>query len=119
MRDLIKLVEKGHLREDLSSFEAGDNLRVHFKVFEGGKERSQMFQGIVIKSQGQGVRKTFTLRKISFGVGVEKTFPLNSPKITKIKVISRGRARRAKLYYLRKSSGKKAALKEKRLRKRA
>lgn len=113
MADWIRVVEESQLRTDLAPFRVGDTVQVQFKVLEGGRERAQMFQGIVIKKQGEGLRKTFTVRKISFGVGVEKTFLVNSPKITKIKVVSRGQVRRAKLYYLRKKVGKKAQVKKK------
>lgn len=113
MADWIRVVEESQLRTDLAPFRVGDTVQVQFKVLEGGRERAQMFQGIVIKKQGEGLRKTFTVRKISFGVGVEKTFLANSPKITKIKVVSRGQVRRAKLYYLRKKVGKKAQVKKK------
>ncbi|MCZ7661852.1 MAG: 50S ribosomal protein L19 [Thermoleophilia bacterium] len=112
---VIDVIEQQQLRTDLPQFKAGDTLRVHFKVVEGTRERVQVFQGICIKRQGQGVRETFTVRKQSFGVGVERTFPVHSPKIAKIEVTAIGDVRRAKLYYLRGKLGKKARVKEKRV----
>ena len=109
------LLEQQQLRSDLPLFKAGDTLKVHFKVIEGSRERIQVFQGFCIKRQGSGVRETFTVRKQSFGVGVERTFPLHSPKIDKIEVTAIGDVRRAKLYYLRQKVGKKARVKEKRV----
>ena len=94
------LVEKTRLRDDIPDFRAGDTVRVHVRVAEAGRERIQVFQGVVIRRQGGGLRETFTARKISFGVGVERTFPLHSPTVAKIEVVTRGRVRRAKLYYL-------------------
>jgi large subunit ribosomal protein L19 len=114
MTTVIDTLEQEQLREDLPVFKAGDTVRVHFKVREGTRERIQVFQGICIKKQGQGVRETFTVRKQSFGVGVERTFPVHSPKIDKIEVSAIGDVRRAKLYYLRGKLGKKARVKEKR-----
>jgi large subunit ribosomal protein L19 len=108
------LVEKPRLRDDLPEFQAGDTVRVHVRVAEAGRERIQVFQGVVIRRQGGGLRETFTVRKISFGVGVERTFPVHSPTIAKIEVMSHGRARRAKLYYLRERRGKRARLRERR-----
>lgn len=113
MANWIKSIEESQIRKDLSPFEVGDTVQVHFKVQEGGRERSQIFKGVVIKKQNGGLRETFAVRKISFGVGVEKTFPANSPKIAKIKVVSKGKVRRAKLYYLREKVGKKARIKKK------
>src|SRR5881397_1579488 len=110
----IDLVEKPRLRDDLPDFRPGDSLRVHVRVAEAGRERIQMFQGIAIRRQGGGLRETFTVRKISFGVGVERTFPLHSPTIAKIDVVTRGRVRRAKLYYLRERRGKRARIRERR-----
>lgn len=110
----IDLVEQSQSKKELPDFSVGDTVKVHFKVFEGGKERVQQFQGIVIKRQGRGVRETFTVRKTSFGIGVEKIFPFHSPKISKIDIVSKGKTRRAKLYYLREKIGKKARVKEKR-----
>lgn len=115
MSTIIQALEQQQLREGLPRFKAGDTLKVHFKVTEGTRERIQIFQGICIKKQGEGVRETFTVRKQSFGVGVERTFPLHSPKIAKIEVTAIGDVRRAKLYYLRGKVGKKARVKEKRI----
>lgn len=111
--DRIEVIEKQQKREDLPAFKPGDTIKVHYKVVEGSRERTQIFQGAVIKIQRGGLRETFTVRKISFGVGVEKTFPLHSPKIKKIEIVSQGRIRRAKLYYLRERVGKKARIKTK------
>lgn len=108
----VDLIEKPRLREDLPEFRPGDTLRVHVRVAEAGRERIQVFQGVAIRRQGGGLRETFTVRKISFGVGVERTFPLHSPTVSKIEVVSRGRVRRAKLYYLRERRGKRARIKE-------
>ena len=112
---VIDILEQRQLRSDIPQFKAGDTLRVHFKVIEGSRERIQVFQGFCIKRQGQGVRETFTVRKQSFGVGVERTFPVHSPKIERIEVTAIGDVRRAKLYYLRQKLGKKARAKEKRV----
>jgi large subunit ribosomal protein L19 len=111
---IIEALEQKQLRE-VPRFKAGDTVKVHFKVIEGSRERIQVFQGICIKRQGQGVRETFTVRKQSFGVGVERTFPVHSPKIEKLEVTAIGDVRRAKLYYLRDKIGKKARVKEKRI----
>ena len=111
--DLIKLVEQENLRSDLPKFNVGDTVRVHVKVVEGKRERIQVFEGIVLKRQNGGARETFTVRKISYGVGVERTFPLNSPKFEKIEVTRFGKVRRAKLYYLRDRVGKATKVKEK------
>jgi len=100
------------MRTDLPSFNVGDTIKVFFKVIEGAKERLQAFEGIVISRRGGGLRESFTVRKISFGVGVERTFPLHSPKIDSIKIVRRGKVRRAKLYYLRALTGKAAKIKE-------
>jgi large subunit ribosomal protein L19 len=102
------------LRSDVPDFRPGDTLKVHVRVVEGSRERVQLFQGVVIRRQGSGVRETFTVRKVSFGVGVERTFPVHTPIIQKIEVASRGDVRRAKLYYLRDLRGKAAKIKEKR-----
>jgi large subunit ribosomal protein L19 len=115
MSTVIETLERRQLRAEIPQFKAGDTVKVHFKVSEGSRERIQVFQGIVIKRQGQGVRETFTVRKHSFGVGVERTFPLHSPKIEKIDVMAIGDVRRAKLYYLRQKVGKKARVREKRV----
>ena len=111
--NIIDNIEREQLREDVPQFKAGDNVKVHFKVVEGTRHRIQVFQGTVIKRQGQGVRETFTVRKQSFGVGVERTFPVHSPKIDKIEVTMIGDVRRAKLYYLRQKVGKQARIREK------
>jgi large subunit ribosomal protein L19 len=108
------IVDRPHLRDDIPDFAPGDTLKVHVRVVEGGKERIQIFQGPVIRRQGSGIRETFTVRKVSFGVGVERTFPVHSPIVSKIEVMTRGDVRRAKLYYLRQRSGKAAKIKEKR-----
>ncbi|MBC7252634.1 MAG: 50S ribosomal protein L19 [Actinobacteria bacterium] len=108
------VVESEYLREDIPDFRPGDTVRVHVRVVEGNRERIQVFQGVVIARKGGGTRETFTVRKVSFGVGVERTFPLHSPIIAKIEVVSQGKVRRAKLYYLRDRVGKKARIKEKR-----
>jgi large subunit ribosomal protein L19 len=110
----VDLVEKPRLRDDLPDFGPGDTVRVHVRVAEAGRERIQGFQGVVIRRQGGGIRETFTVRKISFSVGVERTFPVHSPTIAKIEVVTRGRVRRAKLYYLRERRGKRARIKERR-----
>ena len=109
------LVEHSYLRKGLPRFRPGDTVRVHVRVVEGNRERVQMFQGVVIRRSGGGLRETFTVRKISFGVGVERTFPLHSPSIAKLEVVQRGHVRRAKLYYLRDLRGKKARIKERRI----
>ncbi len=105
-------IEKPRLREDLPDFRAGDSVKVHVRVTEAGRERIQVFQGVVIRRRGGGIRETFTARKVSFGVGVERTFPLHSPSIAKIEVVTRGDVRRAKLYYLRERRGKAARIRE-------
>jgi large subunit ribosomal protein L19 len=102
------------LRSDIPDFRPGDRLKVHVRVIEGSRERTQVFEGVVIRRQGDGVRETFTVRKISFAVGVERTFPVHSPNIARIERVSRGDVRRAKLYYLRELRGKAAKIKEKR-----
>jgi large subunit ribosomal protein L19 len=109
------LVEKPFLRTDVPEFRPGDTVKVHVRVVEGTRERVQVFQGVVIRRQGGGLRETFTVRKISFGVGVERTFPVHSPSISRLEVASRGTVRRAKLYYLRDLRGKKARIKERRI----
>jgi large subunit ribosomal protein L19 len=108
------LVDHQSLRDDIPDFGAGDTLKVHVRVVEGNRKRIQLFEGVVIKRQGSGIRETFTVRKLSFGVGVERTFPLHSPIIDRIEVATRGDVRRAKLYYLRDRIGKRAKVKEKR-----
>jgi large subunit ribosomal protein L19 len=108
------LVDHSRLRDDIPEFGPGDTVKVHVRVVEGNRERIQVFQGAVIRRQGSGVRETFTARKVSFGVGVERTFPVHSPIIAKIEVVTQGDVRRAKLYYLRERAGKAAKIKEKR-----
>ena len=112
MSKVIETLEREQLRQDIPRFKAGDTVRVHFKVIEGQRQRIQVFEGIVLKRQGAGARETFTVRKQSFGVGVERTFPLHSPKIEKIDVAAIGDVNRAKLYYLRGKVGKKARVRE-------
>ena len=113
MSNPIELLEQRQLRSDLPVFKAGDTVRVHFQVIEGQRRRVQVFEGIVIKRQGAGVRETFTVRKQSFGVGVERSFPLHSPKVERIEVVQIGDVNRAKLYYLREKVGKKARVRAK------
>jgi large subunit ribosomal protein L19 len=112
MSNLIQEITKDLLRTDIPNFRPGDTLKVHVKVIEGTRERIQLFEGVVIKRHGGGISETFTVRKISYGVGVERTFPLHSPKLEKIEVARRGKVRRAKLYYLRGLRGKAARIKE-------
>lgn len=112
MSKVIETLEREQLRQDIPQFKAGDTVRVHFKVIEGQRQRIQVFEGIVLKRQGAGARETFTVRKQSFGVGVERTFPLHSPKIEKIDVAAIGDVNRAKLYYLRGKVGRKARVRE-------
>ena len=112
--NLTDIVEQDQLRDDVPEFGPGDNVKVHVKVIEGNRERVQVFQGFVIGSKGEGLRETFTVRKVSFGVGVERIFPVHSPIVEKIERVSRGDVRRAKLYYLRDRVGKAAKVKEKR-----
>jgi len=109
------LIEQPFLRNDIPDFRPGDSVNVHVRVVEGNRERVQVFQGVVIRRSGGGIRETFTVRKISFGVGVERTFPLHSPSIARLELLQRGRVRRAKLYYLRDLRGKKARIKERRI----
>ena len=108
------LVDRASLRTDIPDFGPGDTLKVHVRVVEGNRERTQLFQGVVIRRKGSGIRETFTVRKVSFGVGVERTFPVHSPIVSKIEVVTRGDVRRAKLYYLRDRVGRAAKVKEKR-----
>jgi large subunit ribosomal protein L19 len=110
--DSIELIERENIRTDLPDFKAGDTVRVHVKIIEGEKERIQVFEGVVLSKRGGGSRATFTVRKVSYGIGVERVFPLYSPRVEKIELVSRGRVRRAKLYYLRKLKGKAARIKE-------
>ena len=111
--DIIRAIEQQQIKQDIPDFVVGDNVKVHYRIKEGNRERIQVFQGDVIRRQGASARETFTVRKISFGVGVERTFPVYSPKIEKIEVTRHGDVRRAKLYYLRKKVGKAAKIKEK------
>ena len=111
--DIIRAIEQQQIKQDLPEFHVGDNVKVHYRITEGNRERIQVFQGDVIRRQGESVRETFTVRKISFSIGVERTFPVHSPKIEKIEVVRHGAVRRAKLYYLRDKVGKAARLREK------
>ena len=113
--DAIRLVEAGQLKKDRGGFDPGDTVRVQVKVIEGEKERMQAFEGVVIRKRGEGARASFTVRRISYGVGVERTFPLHSPRIDRVDVVRHGRVRRSKLYYLRKLAGKAARIKERRI----
>ena len=106
--DIISKIEKEQMKSEVTDFKVGDTVKIHNRVVEGGKERIQMFQGIVLAMGGTGVNKAFTVRKISYGVGVERVYPLHSPRIAKVEVISRGKVRRAKLHYLRDRVGKRA-----------
>ena len=110
--DIIKSIEAEYLKKDIPEFKAGDTVRVDVKVVEGTRERIQAFEGVVIKVRGTGLSKTFTVRRVAYGVAVERCFPINSPRIDKITVLRRGRVRRAKLYYLRNLSGKAARIKD-------
>lgn len=111
--DIIRAIETQDIKQDIPDFQPGDNVKVHYRITEGNRERIQVFQGDVIRRHGESSRETFTVRKVSFSVGVERTFPVNSPKIEKIEVMRRGQVRRAKLYYLRNKVGKAAKIKEK------
>lgn len=111
--DYIRAIEQQQNRNDIPDFKSGDNVKVHYRIVEGNRERIQVFQGDVISRHGMSSRETFTVRKVSFGVGVERTFPVNSPKIDKIEVVRRGDVNRSKLYYLRDKVGKAAKIKEK------
>ncbi len=112
--NIIEALEKEQLRQDIPAFRPGDTVRVHVKVVEGNRERVQMFEGVVINRKSSGVRETFTVRRVSYGIGVERTFPVHSPRLEKIEVVRRGIVRRAKLYYLRNLTGKAARIKERR-----
>src|SRR5215217_3698201 len=114
MSSVIDSIERAQVKKGLPSFDPGDRVRVHFQVIEGNRRRTQVFEGIVLKRQGSGARETFTVRKQSFGVGVERTFPLHSPKIEKLEIAARGDVRRARLYYLREKVGKRARVAERR-----
>ena len=111
-QELLNSIVKDQLKTDLPEFKAGDTVKVHVRIVEGDRERIQLFEGVVIKRRGGGISETFTGRKISYGVGVERTFPVHTPKIEKIDVVRRGRVRRAKLYYLRNLRGKAARIRE-------
>ena len=110
--DIIASIEQEQLRKDIPQFRPGDTVQVHAKIVEGNRERIQVFEGVVIKRRGGGLRETFTVRRVSYGVGVERTFPIHSPRIDKIVVTRRGKVRRAKLYYLRNLTGKAARIKD-------
>ena len=110
--DIIRAIEQQQIKQDIPDFVVGDNVKVHYRITEGNRERIQVFQGDVIRRQGAGARETFTVRKISFNVGVERTFPVHSPKLDHIEITRRGRVRRAKLYYLRDRVGKASKVKE-------
>lgn len=112
--EIVQALEKEQLRQDIPDFRPGDTVRVHVKVVEAGRERIQAYEGVVIDRKHGGARETFTVRRVSYGVGVERTFPLHSPRLEKIEVVRRGQVRRAKLYYLRELTGKAARIKEKR-----
>ena len=111
--DIIKSIEQAQLKDNLPDFKVGDTVQVHYRIIEGSRERIQVFEGTVIKRQGGSINETFTVRRLSYGVGVERTFPVHSPRIAEIKVLKRGKVRRAKLYYLRDRQGKAAKVKEK------
>ena len=112
MNPIIEQVEKEQLKQDITPFNVGDTVKVHVKVVEGDKERVQAYEGVCIAKKGSGIRENFTVRRVSFGIGVERTFPLHSPRIAKIEVTHKGKVRRAKLYYLRDRQGKAAKIKE-------
>jgi len=112
--DLVSIVQQQHLRQDIPEFRPGDTVRVHVKVVEGGRERVQAYEGVVISRKGGGADETFTVRRVSFGIGVERSFLVHSPRLAKIEVVRRGRVRRAKLYYLRGRRGKAARIRERR-----
>src|SRR6266516_623487 len=109
------VVERAQLRDDLPDFRPGDTVKVHVRVVEGTRERIQVFQGFILRRQGAGLRETFTVRKVSFGVGVERTFPVHSPTVAKVEIVQHGKVRRAKLYYLRELSGRRAKIRERRV----
>jgi large subunit ribosomal protein L19 len=110
--DIIKQIESEQIKKDLPAFNVGDTVKVHVKIKEGNRERIQIFEGVVLKRQNGGIRETFTVRRVAYGVGVERTFPVNSPIIDKIQIVRKGKVRRAKLYYLRNRVGKAAKVKE-------
>jgi large subunit ribosomal protein L19 len=111
--DLLASVEKAYLKKDVPDFKVGDTVKVHYKTVEGGKERLQVLEGVVISRKGKGIRETFTIRRFSHGVGVERTFPVHSPRVEKVDITKRGKVRKAKLFYLREKVGKQAKVKEK------
>lgn len=111
--DIIKSIEQAQLKDNLPEFRVGDTVQVHYRIIEGARERIQVFEGTVIKRQGGSINETFSVRRLSYGVGVERTFPVHSPRIAELKVLKRGKVRRAKLYYLRDRQGKAAKVKEK------
>jgi large subunit ribosomal protein L19 len=113
--DLIKALEQEQLKESMTDFNVGDTVKVHYRIKEGNRERIQVFEGTVIKRQGGSVRETFTVRRISYGVGVERTFPVHSPRVEKLEVVRKGKVRRSKLFYLRERTGKSAKVKEKKV----
>ncbi len=110
--DLIKEVEKKYLKEDIPAFGPGDTVKVHVRVVEGVRERTQVFEGVVLRRHGCGLKETFTVRRVTYGIGVERVFPLHAPSIRRIEVVKRGRVRRARLYYLRKRTGRAARIRE-------
>ena len=112
MNPIIEQVEKEQLKQDITPFNVGDTVKVHVRVVEGDKERVQAYEGVCIAKKGSGIRENFTVRRVSFGIGVERTFPLHSPRISKIEIVRKGKVRRAKLYYLRDRQGKAAKIKE-------
>ena len=112
MNELLRSIEVSHLRDDIPEFRPGDTVRVHVRIVEGAKERVQAFEGVVINRRGSGINETFTVRRVSYGVGVERCFPVHMPRIQRIEVVRRGKVRRAKLFYLRKLSGRAARIKE-------
>jgi large subunit ribosomal protein L19 len=112
MADLIKMVEQDYMKKEIPPFRPGDTVKVHVKVVEGSRERTQVFEGAVIRRRGTGLGETFTVRRVTYGVGVERTFPIHSPRLDKIEVVRQGRVRRARLYYLRQRVGKAARIKE-------
>lgn len=112
--DILRMVEREYMKEDVPEFGPGDTVRVHVRVVEGGRQRTQVFEGVVIARRGGGINETFTVRRVSYGVGVERVFPIHAPVVEKIEVVRRGKVRRAKLYYLRERHGKAARIKEKR-----
>lgn len=114
--DILRSIEQKQMRDNIPSFNSGDTVRVHVKVVEGNRERIQVFEGVVIKRHGGGLKETFTVRRVSYGIGTERVFPLHSPRIDHIEVVRHGRVRRAKLYYLRERTGKAARIKERRTR---